>query len=616
MFDRNKNTLSFFEELKRRNVFRVGIAYVVSTWLLLQVADVVLNNFEAPAWLFRTILLVLVIGLPVALLLAWAFELTPEGIRKENEVDRSQSVTPTTARKLDRGIIVALTLALGLFAIDKFVLDPARDQALAEAAAEKARNEIPAATISENSIAVLPFVDLSETGDQQYFSDGIAEELLNALVRVDGLKVASRTSSFTFRGNEQNLRDIAAALQVSLILEGSVRRVGKQVRISAQLIDTRSDRHLWSETYDRDLNDVLGIQVDIAKSIVSSMKHELGLDISPEQVAITTATESIDAYDLYLHARSLIIARADISEAIELLKQAVAIDPGFAKAWEVLGVAYYIGPTWGYDVGDDHYNQSIAASERALELDDSLALAISLIGSVGQTVGTLSYEAALDYDRRAIEADKYNATVQLWSALRWADLGFFDQAVSLLERCLEIDPGYGNCKRHLAGMKLATGDEDLALKLFQEGSEDGFIGNEALFVPLVFRHQGRAAAGYVAGRLTSEPGFPVRDLLDTLQFPQRDHSAAHQRYRARIDEFEWHNLSNDPIVAAYFDFFERYEHVIEDTAYWIWSPDLAHYRQSPVFKQHIARLGQEEYWRQHGFPPMCRSISETDYECD
>jgi adenylate cyclase len=607
--------VSLFEELKRRNVIRVGIAYVVSAWLLLQAADVVLNNFELPGWIFGTVLLILAIGLPVALLLAWAFELTPEGIRKEKEIDRSQSITNSTGRRMDRHIIIALTLALGLFAIDKFVLDPARDKEMAEAAAEQARNEAPAAGISENSIAVLPFADMSPAADQQYFSDGIAEELLNALVRVDGLKVASRTSSFAFRGDEQNLPDIAEALKVNHILEGSVRRAGNRVRITAQLIDARSDRHLWSETYDRDLDDVLAIQDEIANAIVSSMREELGLEITG-QVAIASATENADAYDLYLQGRALLIARANLDRAVELLERAVAIDPGFAKAWEVLGAAYFVGPSWGYDMGEEPYVLALTASERALELDEGLALPWAVIGSVGQLTHKFSYKAGMDYHQRAMEADPHNATVHLWAALNWGELGFINRAIPLLQRCLEIDPAYGNCKRHLSSMFLASGNEDLAIKLFQEGAEDGFTGNESIVIPLVLRHQGRAAASYVAGKLTSGPGFPVRDLLDILQFPERDHSAAQHRYRSRVDEFDWRNLINDPIIGAYFDFFERTARVVDDSFNWMWSPDLKHFRQSPEFKQLVEELGLQDYWRSDGFPPQCRPLGESDFECD
>ena len=234
--------MSFIDELKRRNVFRVGVAYVIVAWLLLQVADVILDNIEAPAWVFQAILLLLIIGFPVTIIFAWAFELTPEGFKKEKDIERSESVTPVTGRKLDFVIIGLLTAALGYLAYDKFLASP------------------PASQDSIQSIAVLPFVDMSPDGDQEYFGDGIAVELLNELTRLDGLRVAGRTSSFSFKGTNENLKGIAEALDVATILEGSIRKDGDRVRIKAQLINIADGENLWSETYDRKLTDIFVIQ--------------------------------------------------------------------------------------------------------------------------------------------------------------------------------------------------------------------------------------------------------------------------------------------------------------------------------------------------------------------
>jgi TolB-like protein len=435
--------MSLFAELKHRNVFRVGIAYAVAAWVLLQIFDVLGDIFELPAWGGKLILALLIVGFFLALIFAWAFELTPEGVKRDSEVDHSRPVAPQTGRRLNRLIIATLILALALFAADKFLWDPARDRALAATAAEQGRSEAMAEAESavqaaaraaeqaaaENSIAVLPFADMSPGGNQQYFSDGVAEELLNALVRVDGLEVASRTSSFAFRGDRRSLREIAQVLGVSHVLEGSVRRAGDRVRITAQLIEAASDHHFWSETYDRDLDDVLAVQGEIANAIVSSMKDELGLDIRPEQVAIASATESADAYDLHLQGRALILARSDIDRAVALLEQAVAIDPGFAKAWEVLGAANYIAPSWGYELDGDPWTRALAASERALELDPGLALPWSVIGLF---TGAPDYRTALEYDARALAADPNGATVHLWAALNLGELGYTERAIALV----------------------------------------------------------------------------------------------------------------------------------------------------------------------------------------
>jgi len=246
--------MSFFEELKRRNVIRVAIAYAVGAWLLLQLTDVLVELLGLPDTAGKYVILLLVIGFPLALFFAWAFEMTPEGIKRETDVDRSESITDITGRKLDRSIIAVLALAVVFFIYDKFstpedVGSGSISQA-GQVAGKPASGVIepdPVQTPSEPSIAVLPFLNMSSDPDQEYFSDGIAEELLNLLVRVDGLKVASRTSSFVYKGENLNIPAIAEELKVNHILEGSVRKAGNRVRITAQLIDTADDRHLWSD---------------------------------------------------------------------------------------------------------------------------------------------------------------------------------------------------------------------------------------------------------------------------------------------------------------------------------------------------------------------------------
>jgi len=291
--------LSLIQELKRRNVFKVGAAYVVLTWLLAQATDVFLESFGAPDWVIKTVLMLLVIGFPLALFFAWAFELTPEGIKKEKDVDRSQSITTETGRKLDFTIIAILLLALGYFSFDKFVQNPARDAEMAEAAAE-AEAVQEAARPVEKSIAVLPFVNMSDDAGNEYFSDGISEEILNSLAKIKQLKVAGRTSSFAFKGKNQDLRQIGETLGVEHILEGSVRKAGTKIRITAQLIQVEDGFHLWSEAYDRELTDVFAIQDEIATAILEQLKAQLiGEDATP----VTTARADTEAYELYLLAK-------------------------------------------------------------------------------------------------------------------------------------------------------------------------------------------------------------------------------------------------------------------------------------------------------------------------
>ena len=241
--------MSLFNELKRRNVVKVTIAYIVMAWLVMQVADVVLNNIEAPGWVFSVIMLLVGLGLPFAILFSWAFELTPEGLKLEKNIDRSQSITHETGRKLDFIIIGVLVVALGYFAIDKFVLDASRDAALVEATTQAVAEQVAAEAVpaeSDKSIAVLPFVNMSDDASNEFFSDGLSEELLNLLAKVPELRVAARTSSFSLKDKELQIAEIGEILKVAHVLEGSVRKAGNQVRITAQLIHVEDGYHLWS----------------------------------------------------------------------------------------------------------------------------------------------------------------------------------------------------------------------------------------------------------------------------------------------------------------------------------------------------------------------------------
>jgi TolB-like protein len=282
--------MSFFDELKRRNVVRVAIVYVITAWLVLQMADVVLNNIEAPGWVFQVIMLVLGLSLPIVLVFAWAFEMTPEGLKRERDVDRGQSITHHTSRKLDFAIIAVLVLALGYFAYDKFVLQPTGGDAPSAAGDDTAKRDEPTAAgapqqanvqgPAEKSIAVIPFVNLSSDPEQEYFSDGISEELLNVLAQLPGLRVAARTSSFQFKGKSLDISQIADTLNVAHILEGSVRKSGTKLRITAQLIKADDGFHIWSKTYDREMTDIFTIQDEIAGAISEALKVQLELAIS------------------------------------------------------------------------------------------------------------------------------------------------------------------------------------------------------------------------------------------------------------------------------------------------------------------------------------------------
>ncbi len=320
----------FVTELKRRNVLRVGAAYLIGSWLMLQIVDVVFPMLGLDEALARPILLVLALGFPAALVFAWMFELTPQGLKKEKEVDRSASVTAQTGRKLDRAIIVILVFAIGLLLIDRFVLQDSDDFEVAEAQ-------------NLDSVAVLPFVNMSGSAENEYFSDGLTETLLHMLAQVPELKVAARTSAFAFKGREEDIRQIADALDVSTILEGSVQKAGNTVRITAQLIEAESGFHLWSRTYDRNLDDIFLMQDEIANSVADALKSTLLGDSTAASVQLVgVGTTNTEAYENYLRGleQKNIGSYSSFPQAEGLFKEALALDPSFNEAKVELADTY------------------------------------------------------------------------------------------------------------------------------------------------------------------------------------------------------------------------------------------------------------------------------------
>ncbi|MDZ7643296.1 MAG: hypothetical protein U5K76_03070 [Woeseiaceae bacterium] len=322
--------MSVLQELKRRNVFRIGIAYAVASWVLLQVVDVISPALDLPGWVTRLVLLILGIGLIPVLVFAWAFEITPEGLKKEADVDRTKSIAGETGRKLNYVIIGFLVAAVALLLVERQMRPdaaPAVDTELAAQAAER-----------DGSIAVLPFVNMSSDAEQEYFSDGITEEILNSLASVKELKVAGRTSSFAFKGQNDDLRRIGDSLGVEHILEGSVRKSGDKVRITAQLIQVNNGFHLWSETYDRELTDVFAIQDEIANEILKQLRAQL---VGADEVVAETMRTAPEVYELYLRAKQRIYTRdrGEIQTAVEELDNAIRLDDAYAPAYAQRGIA-------------------------------------------------------------------------------------------------------------------------------------------------------------------------------------------------------------------------------------------------------------------------------------
>jgi len=436
--------LSLFNELKRRNVFRVVFAYVVVAWLILQVADVVLNNVAAPGWVFYVILLCLGIGLIVVGIFSWVFEMTPEGLKRESEVDRSQSITAQTGRKLNNLITGLLVLALGYFVIDKFVLSPQRESAAIEAALQEAGDNAAAessgpgpavAQEPDRSIAVLPFVDMSPEKNQEYFSDGLSEELLNLLAKIPELRVAARTSAFSYKGTDVKIDQVGRELGVANVLEGSVRTAGNRIRVTAQLIKADDGFHVWSETYDRTLDDVFAIQDEIAGAVVAALKLTL-LGENPH-----ASETSPEAYALYLQARFLANQlRPEVNEeAIALYKQALVLDPNYAPAYAGMARVYRNMSVTGGMTMEESDRLAREALTTALRLDPNLA---ETHARMGQFIleNDKDMAAAAEHYQRALELNPNDPAAMQGVAELSSILGDYETAVQLYELAVQRDP--------------------------------------------------------------------------------------------------------------------------------------------------------------------------------
>ena len=425
--------MSFFAELGRRNVFRVAFAYVVASWVVLQFVDVISQILELPAWAPKLILVIIAIGLVPALIFAWAFELTPEGIKKESEVDRSNSITPQTGKKLNLVIISSLVIAVVLLLVDRQF----------DVTGDAPQERVAALGDSEKSIAVLPFVNMSSDVEQEFFSDGITEEILNSLASEKSLKVAGRTSSFAFKGQNDDLRRIGDALGVDHILEGSVRKFGEQVRITAQLIQVNDGFHLWSETYDRELTDVFAIQDEIANEILKQLRSQL---LAQEELVVVEAKRTNPVvYDLYLRAKQRIYTRnsSEIATAIEELDKAIQLDPEYAPALAQRGVATMLMSEQSYgDLPDDEaLRRGKRYVDRALNLDENLAEGLAAIGLYyyNQPGGA---DQAIDPLTKALSINPNLIDASNWLFGSLQGVGDFKGSLEVLVDVIERDPLY------------------------------------------------------------------------------------------------------------------------------------------------------------------------------
>ncbi len=502
-------------------MLRVGAAYVVAAWLVIQVAETLFPVFGLGTTAVRIVVVVLAVGLLPMLIFAWAFELTPEGLKREREVDRSQSITPQTGKRLDRVIMGVLALALGYFAVDKFVLAPQREQAATEAGRAEGRTESLVKSYGEKSIAVLPFVDMSPNKDQEYFSDGISEELLNLLAKISELRVISRSSAFSYKGKDIEIPEIAKRLNVEHILEGSVRKSGNKIRITAQLIEARSDTHLWSQTWDRDLDDIFAIQDEIAAAVVRQLRITL---LGPPKAKAVNPR----AYALFLQARQVgrQVTPEGLEQSITLYQQALALDPGYAAAWNGLASTYLNQGAFGALPPEEYEESRRLAHEavtRALAIDPDYASAHDGLGWIAMTEER-DLAAAARHFEHALALEPTNTDIISGAAVLATSLGRTDLAIALGEYANARDPvnavGHANLGRtYLIAGRLdeAIASCRTALRLAPE-----YISAHSR-IAMALLHKGEAQAALT--ELQKEPAEDWRAIMLPMIYHTLDRKA-------------------------------------------------------------------------------------------
>ena len=454
---------NFFAELKRRNVYKVAVAYAVVSWLLIQAASILFPTFEAPAWVMKVFVAVLVLGFPIALIFSWAFEITPEGIRHESEIDPSKSITPRTGRR-----IVGLTVVLAVVAAALLAFQLLRSKILTTTTSSVASI---ASTISAKSVAVLPLVNTSGDPSNEYFSDGLSEELIAVLAKIPDLKVIGRSSSFLFKGKSADSGAIGQKLGVAHLIEGSVRKQGDRVRIVAELVNAADGRSIWSETYDRELKDVFAVQEEIAKSVAEQMKVKLlgekaRSDAGPSNQN-PAAHNAVLQSDFYFQQQTA----ESIQKAISFAQEAVRLDPNYALAYAKLSQAWrQFGASFATTNTEEAYEEARKAADKAASLAPDLVEVRKAIGWVSMTP-ELDFRAAEKEFRRALELAPGDAGAK--NALSYALMaqGRFAEAEQTCREAILLDPLVTTLWYNLGRLAVAAGRYQDAEQMFRKGLE-------------------------------------------------------------------------------------------------------------------------------------------------
>jgi adenylate cyclase len=582
-------------ELKRRRVFRVAGLYGVVAWIIAEVSSVVLPALMLPEWTITFVVVLLILGFPLAMILAWAYDIGPAGIERT-----PPSVPGDVAPPIRAWMAYGVMLAVAMGGLGWFLW---------------ARLAPPAPPASYETIAVMPFANLSGDPGNDYFSDGMAEELLNLLAQVPGLQVVARTSSFAYRGQNVDVRELGRALGVDVVLEGSVRQSGDRVRITAQLVDAKTGYHLWSRNYDRQMEDIFAVQDEIAGQIVAALSGQLGARRAAAGLAERTVpTASVEAYNVYLRARHHWKRRGvePVQASIQLFRQALELDPGFARAWAGLAAAELVLPDYLAVPGDRHRAAAIEAARQALALDPNLAEAHAVLAQVQSHEGDWAgAEAGFFF---AIALDPNDPTTRHWYSLLLARAGRLSEALQQAQHALELDPVSAIINFNVAQQWLALGYDDRAAAQLRAAIELGLDPQSDQSVEIILAlRRGELARFEALGAQGLERSGIDPGLMEAFMATLRNRADAPE-LAAAMDAAgmppsgqanAWLLLGDaeravDALAAAAAD--GTIDLVV------VWYPEGRGVRLHPRFAAVAERAGLVEYWKQFGMPDDCRVI--------
>ena len=613
-------------ELKRRNVFRVGVAYLIGSWLLAQIAELLLDTFNAPEWTMQFIVVVLMIGFPIAIFFAWAFELTPEGIKRESAVDPTQSIRQQTGNKLDRGIIMILVIALAYFVWESRFTDDASPPT-ADRPQSRQEQLIRAAPVQddERSVAVLPFVNMSSDHEQEYFSDGITEEIINALVKIPDLSVPARTSVFGFKGQQGDVRNIGKQLGVAHVLEGSIRSQGDQVRITAQLIKVDDGFHLWSETFDRKLDNIFVVQEEIAEAIAMVLTGELGLGV----VTVPNQTRNMEAYDSYLHGRALLHKRGldNLDQAVGLFQRTIELDPDFAPAWAALALTYSV-----MDLSNEVLAKAIATARHALSLDPKNVDALDALASALRD--SWQWAEAEPYFERAMAIDPQSSELLEDYAEFLGMTGRFDEYLAVAGKGYAIDPLLGPLADSYTWALIDQRQFSKAMEVIERWNRSTREEDIPPFwyepvwkmVPLMASGDNAGAIAMARNLGPEYMATPIRDaIIALLEDPENIQARDVLRTAIsgeNISDYDGDAYMSNLVLIHAGDVDFVIDFTITDARKYsfgnvesIWSPIHAPFRQHPRFAEYLELLNLPEYWDQAGWPDICQRKEDGRIEC-